>query len=171
MARPLTYGALIFPSALFIAPFLWTLLTAVKSEAELVTWPPVFWPEEWRWANFAESWAKQPFGIYLRNSMTVVVLSTIGQVFSSSLVAFGFARFRFRGRDPLFVLLLATMMIPWDVKMIPLYMEFNLLCLIPEFDGALFSLEWKEGLWARFFTAAPPRQRQSVEQYRIVKRA
>ena len=44
-------------------------------------------------------------------------------------------------------------------------------CLIPEFDGALFSLEWKEGLWARFFTAAPPRQRQSVEQYRIVKRA
>ncbi len=100
MVRTLTYGALIFLSALFVAPFLWTLLTAVKSEAELVTWPPVFWPEDWRWSNFAESWAKQPFGTYLWNSTTVVVLSTLGQVFSSSLVAFGFARFRFPGPRP-----------------------------------------------------------------------
>lgn len=146
MARTLTYGVLIFLSALFIAPFLWTLLTAVKTEAELVAWPPIFWPADWRWENFADSWAKQPFGTYLQNSMTVVVLSTIGQVFSSSLVAFGFARFRFPGRDPLFVLLLATMMIPWDVKMIPLYMEFNLLgwintlkpLIIPAWFGEAF---------------------------------
>jgi len=127
MARTLTYGALILLSALFVAPFFWTLVTAVKSQAELVAWPPVFWPDDWLWSNFAESWAKRPFGTFLQNSVIVVVLSTIGQLFSSSLVAYGFARFRFPGRDPLFILLLATMMIPWDVKMIPLYMEFNML--------------------------------------------
>ena len=87
MARTLTYGALIFLSALFIAPFVWTLLTAVKTEAELVAWPPVFWPESWRWSNFAESWAKQPFGTYLWNSTTVVVLILVAVVgFAAMLV-------------------------------------------------------------------------------------
>lgn len=146
MVRTLTYGALIFLTALFIAPFVWTLITAVKSEAELVAWPPVFWPADWHWSNFAESWGKHPFGTFLCNSVIVVVLSTIGQVFSSSLVAFGFARFRFPGRDALFVLLLATMMIPWDVKMIPLYMEFNWLgwintlkpLIVPSWFGEAF---------------------------------
>lgn len=127
MARTLAYGALIFLSALFLAPFFWTLVTAVKSQADLVAWPPVLWPADWHWGNFAAAWNKQPFNIFLKNSVIVVVLSTAGQLFSSSLVAFGFARFRFAGRDTIFILLLATMMIPWDVKMIPLYMEFNYL--------------------------------------------
>jgi multiple sugar transport system permease protein len=127
MARTILYSTLIFLSALFIAPFVWTLITAVKSDAELVAFPPVFWPETWHWENFAVAWTKYPFTSFLQNSVIVVVLSTIGQIFSSSLVAFGFARFRFPGREPIFVLLLATMMIPWDVKMIPLYMEFNYL--------------------------------------------
>lgn len=127
MARTLLYSTLIFLSALFIAPFLWTLITAVKSDAELVAFPPVFWPEVWHWENFAIAWTKHPFTTFLQNSAIVVVFSTIGQLFSSSLVAYGFARFRFPGREPIFILLLATMIIPWDVKMIPLYMEFNYL--------------------------------------------
>lgn len=127
MPRKLAYGALIFLSALFVMPFLWTLVTAVKSQADLVAYPPVLWPADWHWENFATAWGKLPFGTFLKNSVIVVVLSTIGQLFSSSLVAYGFARFRFPGRDAVFILLLATMMIPWDVKMIPLYMEFNYL--------------------------------------------
>lgn len=127
MRKTVLYATLILLSALFIAPFYWTFMTAVKSTAELYRFPPVLWPSEWHWENFAAAWSKQPFGTYLSNSLIVVVLSTIGQLLSSSLVAFGFARFRFPGRDALFVLLLATMMIPWDVKMIPLYMEFNML--------------------------------------------
>ena len=127
MRKTLLYSALILLSALFIAPFYWTFMTAIKSQADLYSFPPVFWPSEWHWENFSIAWNKQPFGTYLTNSMIVVVLSTIGQLISSSLVAYGFARFRFPGRDGLFILLLATMMIPWDVKMIPLYMEFNLL--------------------------------------------
>lgn len=127
MARTLAYGLLIFLSALFVAPFLWTLITAVKSEADLVAIPPVFWPKDWHWENFGIAWTKLPFNTFLMNSVTVVVLSTIGQLFSSSLVAYGFARYRFPGRDLIFIVLLASMMIPWDVKMIPLYMQFNFL--------------------------------------------
>jgi multiple sugar transport system permease protein len=127
MLRALTYGTLIFLSALFIMPFYWTLITAVKGVSELYQYPPVFWPSDWHWENFATAWFKQPFDIYLKNSLIVVVLSTFGQLLSSSLVAFGFARFKFKGRDAIFILLLSTMMIPWDVKMIPLYMEFNML--------------------------------------------
>ena len=70
-----------------------------------------------------------PFGTYFLNSVLVTVGTTAGTVLSSSLVAFGFARFNFRGKNILFIILLATMMIPWDVTMIPQYMEFNL------FDG------------------------------------
>ncbi len=125
--RPVVYGLLIFLSAMFILPFYWTFLTAVKSVPELYSFPPKFWPEKVLWENFVNAWIKQPFDVYLKNSVIIVVLSTIGQLFSSSLVAFGFARYRFPGRDPLFILLLASMMVPWDVKMIPLYMEFNML--------------------------------------------
>lgn len=127
MRKTLGYSALIFLTALFVAPFLWTLITAVKTEADLFAYPPVLWPADWDWENFSKAWMALPFTTFLKNSVVVVILSTIGQLFSSSLVAYGFARFQFRGRDPLFVLLLATMMIPWDVKMIPLYMEFNYL--------------------------------------------
>ena len=127
MRKTPAYSALIFLSALFVTPFLWTLLTAIKSQADLVAYPPVLWPADWHWENFATAWAKLPFTTFLKNSVFIAILSTIGQLFSSSLVAFGFARFRFPGRDAVFILLLATMMIPWDVKMIPLYMEFNYL--------------------------------------------
>ncbi len=125
MRKILVYALMIFLSAMFIMPFYWTFMTAVKSIPELYQFPPAFWPEEFLWENFSKAWLKQPFDIYLKNSVTVVVISTFGQLFSCSLVAFGFARFDFKGRDAIFVLLLATMMIPWDVKMIPLYMEFN----------------------------------------------
>lgn len=100
MRKTVLYATLILLSALFIAPFYWTFMTAVKSTAELYRFPPVLWPSEWHWENFAAAWNKQPFGTYLSNSLIVVVLSTIGQLLSSSLVAFGFARFGFPDATP-----------------------------------------------------------------------
>jgi multiple sugar transport system permease protein len=112
-------------AAAFLFPFYWTLVTALKAKPELLTWPPIWWPAEARWWNFVDAWNAQPFATFFKNSVIVSVLCTIGQLLSSSLVAFGFARFNFRGRDVLFVVLLAAMMVPWDVTMIPRYMEFN----------------------------------------------
>ena len=101
--------ALLSITTLFLFPFYWTFVTAIKANPELLTWPPTWWPAAPQWDNFAAAWAAQPFGTYLKNSVIVTVLSTTGQLLSSSLVAFGFARFDFPGRNALFMVLLAAM--------------------------------------------------------------
>ncbi len=145
--RRLGLGAvLVLLALMFLFPFYWTFVTAIKAKPELLTWPPMWWPAEAQWSNFADAWAAQPFWTFLKNSLIVTVLSTLGQLLSSSLVAFGFARFDFFGRNFLFMVLLTAMMIPWDVTMIPLYMEFNWLgwintlypLIVPSWFGAPF---------------------------------
>ena len=126
-SKIIIYGLLILFSIMFLFPYFWTLTSSFKSEAELNAFPPVWFPSDWRFTNFIDAWTAQPFSKYLLNSVLIVIGTTIGQVISCSLVAYGFARFKFKGRDVLFIVLLSTMMIPWDVTMIPLYMEFNLL--------------------------------------------
>jgi multiple sugar transport system permease protein len=133
-------------SAMFLLPFAWTLSTALKHQSQIFSWPPVIVPDTWHWQNFADAWSAQPFGTFLKNSLLVAILSTFGQLISSSMVAYGFARFEFKGRDFLFMIVLASMMIPWDVTMIPLYMEFNWLgwidtlkpMIVPSFFAAPF---------------------------------
>lgn len=133
-------------SAAFMLPLYWVFASALKAPQELFTWPPVWWPASPQWQNFSHAWQAAPFDVFLKNSLLVAVLSTAGQLLSSSLVAFGFARFDFRGRNVLFTILLASMMIPWDATMIPLYMQFNWLgwintlkpLIVPAFFGAPF---------------------------------
>lgn len=130
----------------FLFPFIWVVLTAVKSEGEAFTYPPKILPSVWNFNNFIEAWKSQTFTTYLLNSLIITILTTIGQVISCSLVAYGFARFKFKGKNILFMLLLATMMIPWDVTMIPLYMQFkswgwiNTLkpLIVPSFFGSAY---------------------------------
>lgn len=119
------YAGLILFSLYFIGPFLWVILTAFKTQAEVNVYPPQAFPSEWRWSNFTDAWNSQPFNTYLLNSVLITVFTTIGQVISSSLVAYGFARYDFKFKNILFMLLLSSMMLPWDVTMIPQYMLFN----------------------------------------------
>ena len=140
------YFLLIFFSLLFLAPFFWMLSTSVKSPEELYLFPPKWIPSTFEWRNFKEAWMSQPFNQFFINTVIVTGMSTIGQLLSSSLVAYGFARFKFKGRDFLFIVLLSSMMIPWEVTMIPQYMEFNYLgwintlkpLFVPSWFGAPF---------------------------------
>ena len=125
-SKVIIYVLLTIVAIYFLAPFVYMLFTTFKTEAEAIAYPPSLLPEEWQWGNYLDAWTSQPFGTYFLNSVLVTVGTTAGTVLSSSLVAFGFARFNFRGKNILFIILLATMMIPWDVTMIPQYMEFNL---------------------------------------------
>ena len=95
------------------------LFSTFKTSAEAIAYPPSLFPKEWQWENYAKAWDAQPFGKYLLNSVIVTVLNTLGTVLSCSLVAYGFARYNFKGKNILFMILLSTMMIPWDVTMIP----------------------------------------------------
>jgi multiple sugar transport system permease protein len=122
------------------------IITAFKTEAEANSYPPVFFPKEWLFSNFIKSWQAQNFNLYLYNSLAVTVLHTLGILISCSMTAYGFARFSFRGKNILFMIMLATMMIPWDVTMIPQYMEFKIFgwinslkaLIIPGFMGSAY---------------------------------
>ncbi|HJA12300.1 MAG TPA: carbohydrate ABC transporter permease [Candidatus Mediterraneibacter merdipullorum] len=110
---------------IFLFPLFWAIVTALRAPAELSDVPMSILPKEVHLENFSEAWNAQPFTRYLINSLIVTSLAVIGMVLSSSIVAYGFARFEFRGKKVLFMVMLSTMMIPWDVLVIPLYMQYN----------------------------------------------
>src|SRR5699024_2514267 len=119
------YAGLILFSFYFMAPYIWILLTALKSKGEVNSYPPTFLPETWNWSNFTAAWNYQPFTKYFWNTMFITVTTTLGQIISCSLAAFGFARYEFKFKNVLFLILLSSMMLPWDVTAIPQYMLFN----------------------------------------------
>jgi multiple sugar transport system permease protein len=115
---------------LFVAPFAWMLSTSLKTEVQAFVFPPLWIPEPVLWANYAEVFTIQPTGLFLRNTVIVACLAVLGDLVSSTMVAFGFARLRFRGRDKLFILLLATLMLPQHVTLIPHYILFRYLGMV-----------------------------------------
>lgn len=117
----------IFFAFLFLFPLFWVILTALKPENEVLRYPIKFWPSNVRFDNFTKAWQSQNFTRFTLNTLIVALGNCFGQFFSASLAAFAFARYSFKGKRFLFALLLATMMLPWDVTVIPQYMQFNLL--------------------------------------------
>ncbi len=121
IADGFTYTLLIIFSVIVVLPFLWMILSSLKTAGEIWTFPPVFLPKKFQWSNYLEAWKALPFDRFLFNSLFVTVCVTIGQLFTCSLGGFAFARLRFPGRDSLFLMYMATMMIPFPVLMIPLF--------------------------------------------------
>ena len=121
----LTYVVLVAGSAFVLIPFLWALSASVKSLDEVYQFPPRLLPERFQWGNYARVIGVLPFPTFLLNSVIVTGLCVIGQVVTGSLVAFSFARLRWPGRDTWFAIILATMMLPGVVTMIPTYILFS----------------------------------------------
>jgi len=141
------YLALAFLAFWFLVPFLWMAVTALKAPGEVFT---RLLPSAPRWANFREVFTQPtlPFGRFFLNSAFLTIACTTLSLLSSSLAAFGFARLRFAGRDALFVAVLATMMVPWVVTMIPTFVLFQRLgwvdtflpFLVPACGGSAFQI-------------------------------
>ncbi len=133
-------------AVVFMVPILWMLSTALKSRWEVFAWPPQWIPTEPQWQNFSDALTKYPFGRFFLNTAFLVVLNVIGELVSVPLVAYAFARMRFPFKRTLFMVMLGTMMIPSQVKMIPMFYIFNLLGLtntyvplvLPSFFGTPF---------------------------------
>jgi ABC-type glycerol-3-phosphate transport system permease component len=107
-------------------PFFWTLVSSGKAINELYRYPPTFWPEAPQFvANYIEAWTVVPFGQWMANSFYVTFMALLGTIISATLVGYGFARFRFPGRDAFFYVTLATMMLPVEVTLIPTYLLFK----------------------------------------------
>jgi multiple sugar transport system permease protein len=106
-------------------PFLWMVSTSLKNFDEVYSWPPSFIPQTIQWGNYIEAWRRLPFGIFFRNSAYISVCVALGQMFTCSLAGYSFSRLRFPGRDTIFLLYLATMMVPFAVIMIPLFITMR----------------------------------------------
>jgi multiple sugar transport system permease protein len=140
------HAILILVAVGMIFPLVWMLASAFKSPAQQITWPPEFIPRPFYTRNFVDLFALAPMGNYLLNSLKIAILSVIGICFSSSLAAFAFARLRFRGREAIFAVLLATMMIPGATTVIPTFVIFRNLgwidthnpLIIPSFFGSAY---------------------------------
>lgn len=120
----LRYGALWAMGFLFVLPLFWMISSSLKPEYEIFANPPVWWPRNPRWMNYVDALTSQPFGVYTRNTVIVALASVVGHVLSCTVVAYGFARLHAPGRDKLFLLVLATLMLPYPVTMVPLYIVF-----------------------------------------------
>lgn len=135
---------LVSGAAVFLFPFLWMLSTSLKTPQEIIMSPPVWIPAVPQWSNYAVALSYFPFVRYLMNTLFLVTMNVIGCLFSSSLVGYSFARLRWPGRDLWFKVLLATMMLPATVTMIPqfiMYKNFGWLnsylpLIVPSFTGS-----------------------------------
>jgi multiple sugar transport system permease protein len=122
--RIATYVALIGLGALYLLPLLWMIATSLKTGPQAITSPPTLIPSPFVWENYPKALTQIDFPLALRNSLLYAVPAVVGTVLSCSLVAYGFARIAWPGRDLLFVVLLATMMLPGQVTFIPLYVIY-----------------------------------------------
>jgi len=119
------YTILTFFGAIFLIPLLCVLSTSLKGNEQIFTIPPQWIPTRLHWENFTEIFKRMPVLLYLKNSVLVTALQMIGIVASSSIVAYAFAILRWPGRNLLFGILLATMMLPMQVTMIPVFVLFK----------------------------------------------
>jgi multiple sugar transport system permease protein len=130
LGRGATYLVLCAGAALLLFPFAFLVSSSLKTRAEVSTSKLALAPASPQWQNYPESLAMMNFRTALANTLVITAMSVAGQVISSSLVGFGFARFRFRGRDALFVVMLSTMMLPAQVTMIPVFVLFRWLGMV-----------------------------------------
>src|SRR5689334_18198722 len=120
--RLLTWAILLALAVTMLLPFWWMLATSVRLPEQVYSLPPQLWPQEWHWQNYAEVFKAAPFVRYFFNTLFIACSCVIGNLLLCSMAGYAFARLEFRGREFAFWLFLASMMIPGQVTMIPVYL-------------------------------------------------
>ncbi len=157
--RIVAHCALILLSAVFLTPLVWLVSSSLKTDKQIFKFPPEWIPSPLTFQNYPAGLTFIPFWRYLLNTSIICVLSVLGTVLSCSLVAYGLARIRWRGRNALFYILLSTMMLPFQVTMVPLFVVFAKLgwvdtflpLIVPRFFGSAFYIF----LMRQFFLTIP----------------
>lgn len=148
VGKIVAYLLLLFTAATMIFPFYWMIATSFKSEARVFAFPPDWIPNPAILSNYTYILTELPFARYTYNSAKISALWTLGIILSSSLAAYAFARVRFWGRETLFVITLAALMIPGQITMIPLYVlmtrigwvDTHLPLIVPAYLGSAFGI-------------------------------
>ncbi|MDE0199241.1 MAG: carbohydrate ABC transporter permease [Caldilineaceae bacterium] len=153
------HGVVLVGGLFFAFPFYWLIITSLKTDAQLFIWPPALIPSPVEWTHYGDALEAVPLVRYFFNSLYLAVLNVLGVLFSCSIVAYAFARYRAPGSRVLFAVLLATMMLPAHVTMIPLFLVFRALdwvdtlrpLWVPAFLGNAFFIF----LLRQFFMSLP----------------
>lgn len=159
VAKVIAYLLLTVTAITMIFPFYWMVATSFKTEARVFAFPPEWIPNPPIVSNYTYLFTELPFALYVYNSLKVSLLWTLGVVLSSSLAAYAFARVRFRGRETLFIITLAALMIPAQITMIPLYVIMTRIgwvnthypLIAPAYFGSAFGIF----LMRQFFMTIP----------------
>ena len=125
LGRVVIYLLLLIGVSVVMVPFLWMISTSLKDESDLFTFPPEWIPNPVRWNNYQDAWNALPFDRFLLNTLFMTVLAMFAEILTAAIVAYGFARFRFPGREVLFIVLLATMMLPGILTLIPKFIMWK----------------------------------------------
>ena len=144
--RAMIHLSLIFLGFVFLVPFLWLLSTSLKTDPQIFLFPPKWIPNPLTLNQYHLALTTIPFFLYTRNSLIYCIATVVGDVVSCSLVAYGLARVRWPGRDVLFILTLGTMLLPFEVTLVPLFIVFRTLgwvgtflpIIVPHFFGSAF---------------------------------
>ncbi|KAB8126325.1 carbohydrate ABC transporter permease [Gracilibacillus oryzae] len=144
LSKILLHILLIAGSFIMVFPFIWTILSSLKNMAQIFVIPPQWIPDPVMWSNYIDSLLAMPFGLAYFNSFYITVVIVLSTLITASMAAYAFAKINFKGANVLFILFLATMMIPKQVTMIPLYLvmdqlgwlDTHLSLVVP---GALFN--------------------------------
>lgn len=149
--------ALVVLAVVFSYPFIWLVSASFKPRGEVFDNKLI--PDTFTFDNYVQVWQEAPLALWLLNTLIVTVLGAVAVTVSSAMVAWGFAYFRFRGRNALFVLVLATMMLPGAVTMIPTFLIWNALgfvgTLVPLWAGNLFASAFYVFLLRQFMLGLP----------------
>lgn len=157
--KTIVYILLSLGAVVMIIPLFWMISTSLKSNFEVFQYNLSWWPKHPQWHNYVDAFTSLPFGHWTLNTLLITVTTIIGTLLSCTLVAYGFSRFRARGKNALFMLMLATMMLPGTVTMIPQFIIFRDLgwmntfypLIVPSFFGNAFFIF----LLRQFFMTLP----------------
>jgi multiple sugar transport system permease protein len=155
----LSYAMLIVIGLFFIFPFLWLLDTSLKSDAQIFKFPPEWIPKPMLFSNYTKALTAIPFMHYVGNTGKIVIFAVLGNIISAPVIGYAFSKLHWRGRDKVFILVLATMMLPFQITMIPLYSVYVkvgwinsiLPLVVPDFFGKAFFIF----LMRQFFMTIP----------------
>lgn len=123
--RGVLYLLLFGGCAIMLLPFFWMVTTSLKTSSEVMQFPPKWIPSNLQWVNYIKAWNAAPFGYYFFNSFFIAITTTIGELITSVLAAYAFAKMRFFGKNVLFAIMLATLMIPGEMLLVPNYVTIT----------------------------------------------
>ena len=136
------YGAIrivlcLFVLFLIVFPFVWLILSTFKLQKDIIKWPPTIWPKAWTIKNYIKVWSRIPLASYIKNTIIFAGAVSVSSAMLDSLAGYAFARLEFKGKEIIFNIVLLTMLIPFQIIMIPLYLELHIFHILNTYVGLI----------------------------------